>query len=83
MSKTPILSIRPYTEINIEGLSTYQTPDRGQFIPFDPKDPDGNFDYESSDSDPDCNSDSSSKSDTSSLIWDNVKSLQLGEYILE
>ena len=39
--------------------------------------------YESSDSEQDRDSDSSSKSDTSSLIWDNVETLQLGEYILE
>ena len=55
-------------DIHIEGDSTYRTPDRGQFISFDPKDPDGDFDYESPDSEQDHDSDSSSKSDTSFIV---------------
>ena len=64
-------------EIHIEGVSTYKAPDRGQFISFDPKDPDGHFDYNSSDSMVAESDDSDHGSE------DDVETLQLGEYVLE
>ena len=70
------------TEINIEGVTTYKTPDRGQFVAFNPRDPDAHFDYDSGDetTEPDT---SDIESDTSSLVWNDIETLQLGEYILE
>ena len=62
-------------------LSTYKTPDRGQFVSFDPKDSNGDFDYDSSSSTE--LDDSGSESDTSTLLWTDAEQLQLGEYVLE
>ena len=62
--------------INIEGLAVYRPPDRGQFVSFNPRDSDGQFD-DIATSDSDC------ESDSSSMTWNDIETLQLGEYVLE
>ena len=66
-------------EIHIEGVSTYKAPDRGQFISFDPKDPDGHFDYNSSDS----TSMVAESDDFDNGLEDDIETLQLDEYVLK
>ena len=64
-------------EIHIKDVSRYKAPNCGQFISFDPKDPDGHFDYNSSDS-------MVAESDDSNYgSEDDIETLQLGEYVLK
>ena len=70
------------SEINIEVVTTYKTPDRGQFVAFNPRDSNAHFDYDSGDETTETDN-SDIESDTSSLVWNDVETLQLGEYILE